>query len=856
MQRYIVLICACLITFSGLNVHAQNDPEQIDGMLDALNEWRVGLGLVPLTINDTLNDLAQLQLDYLLTLDQIPGGGNIHTGAEGEGPRDRARFPEISWPFYENPARVSVTEIAAIGTIRFAINFWQNSDIHNRSVTNPAYREVGISTHPLASGDVLYIVLLGGRPDILPAVVDETEAENTLFLTTELIQYEGAWISQPTRFQVLGSDGSVVTDWQDWQLSIPFPDALVSATHFTVVYEDSRGTQVETIVPLVEGAPFDAPEAVAVVEEVPVVTAPELTLVYDEETISLVNATGAPLDVSGITLQHGGTTIPVDAWTQYFPLVDLVAFPDTRCLQGWSASNGGNIVKPDSCGGVASFITVENDEVVWANDTFEVLNNGVVAATCNGAAGECVVNLAGTANVAQLTLVYDAETVSIVNTTDAPIDISGISFRQGFVNVPTSAWTEDFPFIDLSVFPGARCLQAWSVSNGGNIITPDSCANPVSFVAVDDGALIWANGTFEVLNNGEVIATCNAGDGQCVVNIASEAPPAVAVVAEAQAPVATQALPTATLGPPTATPLPTITPTPTLVPTSTPTPATVIEVPAGVVPQLTLVYDAQTISIVNTNGAPLDLRGLSLRQGNTELQTLAWTQFAPSLNLRTFAETYCLQAWSVSNGGNIATPSSCSRTASFIALADNSLVWANGSFDVLNNGVVIAICQTAAGQCSVNLEAGAGSAVTDVQPTPTVVEAAAEDVPSADIDGAQVTLVYDSQTISIVNTSGAPLDLREMSLRQGGIEIQALAWTQFFPSLNLRTFAEARCLQAWSFANGGNINTPSSCSAVASSIALDDASLIWASGTFEVLNNGVVVATCDAAAGQCGVNLE
>lgn len=132
---------------------------QIPELARQLNLWRLNEGLEPLVYNPTLERMAASQVDYLVRLPSLPG--DLHAGAQGENPRQRSQFDQFKWPTYGHPEIMSVTEIAALGSITTAIEFWQGSDIHNRSVTNPAYREMGIAARQYGT-DIMFIVVLGG----------------------------------------------------------------------------------------------------------------------------------------------------------------------------------------------------------------------------------------------------------------------------------------------------------------------------------------------------------------------------------------------------------------------------------------------------------------------------------------------------------------------------------------------------------------------------------------------------------------------------------------------------------------------------------------------------------------------
>lgn len=196
-----------------------------------LNQWRMDVGLWPLRTNPILQRLAADQARYIMSLPSFPD--DTHKDAKGRYVRERAVSSEYGWPTYGVSARVSVGENVYVGAnVKAAINWWRGSTIHNQTVVNPAYREVGVAALPHRFGS-LYVVVFGGRPNIFPAMVDPLS--NTLMLSQERYQYApgGDWIGEVQQVQFVPTVLTQLNDgaWQPWssQTSVPMNGKFVVA---------------------------------------------------------------------------------------------------------------------------------------------------------------------------------------------------------------------------------------------------------------------------------------------------------------------------------------------------------------------------------------------------------------------------------------------------------------------------------------------------------------------------------------------------------------------------------------------------------------------------------------------------
>jgi hypothetical protein len=158
---------------------------------------------------------------------------------------------------------------------------------------------------------------------------------------------------------------------------IILPDALP----VTPTVEPTATLQVEpTATPEIEATPTVAPSA-----------EPDMVILYDAETLDVVNASGDLADWRALEFV-GTITYPFTQWERVtvFPLGEL---PANNCLQIRSIVLEGPVEVPESCGWVRSLIQVPADKLFWTQGDFEVRRNGATLATCVANAGRCEVVL-------------------------------------------------------------------------------------------------------------------------------------------------------------------------------------------------------------------------------------------------------------------------------------------------------------------------------------------------------------------------------------------------------------------------------------------------------------------------------
>ncbi len=383
----------------------QPDRDAALEVLGLLNEWRLEEGLLPLKMNPTLEAMALYQAEYVMSLRVTPTGTDIHRGRNGEGILQRALFDQFEWPFYGRPERITVGEIAAVNSAEEALAFWHSSPPHRRTVTNDDYREIGIVAFPHPFGH-LYIAVLGAQPDVLPALVHPET--HTLHLSNEYSQYAtwDNWIKIATEIRLFDGQGRPIQDeWIPWTPTIELPENV--GDQVFVLYTDgsievmSRVDMERDIIVLPGHYPPPDPELL--LQLTPVATAaptatpepprPELLIIYDNRSLSIINQSRRTLNLGFIELEGENFTLPMSWWSDVGN-ANIYQFPAGDCVQTWAGGEFNAPRKPSECGVLRSGRSnLRPNQLFWTTGDFNVLQDGEVVATCEVGARRCEVDL-------------------------------------------------------------------------------------------------------------------------------------------------------------------------------------------------------------------------------------------------------------------------------------------------------------------------------------------------------------------------------------------------------------------------------------------------------------------------------
>lgn len=425
--RLIALIASavvCVVLCAPQALAAQADNAAAQEVVAMINGWRIEAGLWPLRVNETLTRMATDQANYVLSLPDIPSGGNIHLGANGLGPAERARLPQYNWTPYGNDRNTAVGEIAYVGVNAAAARrFWEGSTVHRTALLNPAYREIGVVALPHRFGR-LYMVDFGSRPDVFPAIADVRT--NTLYLSNERYTWaRSPFIRDVARVRLFDADGrSLEPDWIPWQLRIPLPPNAGNLIY--VAYTDgaqgmvlspvaldgqASGLPAVPVVPTAApsatpagissptpalpsatGTPVFAATATPVFSSTSTPTSPSTSnviVLYDARALSLINTGQRALDVSEVVFVRPDQSFAVSRWATEWLSGSLTALPGGDCLGVWSWNEGGMLEKPTQCRQRRGVLTIAPDRLFWMRGDFEVHWRGAVLATCRLGGNRC-----------------------------------------------------------------------------------------------------------------------------------------------------------------------------------------------------------------------------------------------------------------------------------------------------------------------------------------------------------------------------------------------------------------------------------------------------------------------------------
>ncbi len=392
-------------------------------LLGLVNRWRISQNLWPLRPNAILQQMAEAQAAYILPqLESISDESQYHLDAQGRNPRQRAAAAPNNWPNYGSPDRIELGENAAVGSVKFAFGFWQTSDIHAKTALNATYREVGVAVVRYQTGYLFYMDF-GARPNVLTGLIDK--ANNLLYLSEERSRF---WNNgKTTQITIADVAGQALKRLYKWQQAIPLP-ANLAAPVIVIDFKmggvdvfsqvaldrdlavlpgngvpaevaaeaDNAATAVATELAVSTPAATTAPTESATATPVPTAAATAtpagvagLALIYDKNTLTLINTTANLFDITGLGLRGVEGSIATTSWSNVSPFKPT-AFKPLACLQ--VQVNGANPLTPTDCKNVQSVVILSRRNVFWTSDSFSVLRGAAVIATCSANAGRCNFN--------------------------------------------------------------------------------------------------------------------------------------------------------------------------------------------------------------------------------------------------------------------------------------------------------------------------------------------------------------------------------------------------------------------------------------------------------------------------------
>lgn len=398
-----------------------------------INQYRLQQGLTPLKLNATLTALADAQAAYLADIPYTRWPSDIHRDASGRDIKTRAQ--QAGWAVY-NAANIAVTEIGRLDRDpAAALAWWQGSSIHNRALTNAAYREIGAAVLPASGGggDV-FMVVLGGRPHVLPAVVDP--AAGLLYLTRDQFGFrQVAGVVEAAEYRLYDAAGQPLQSaWQPWAGTVPLPAAAREL--ITVAYRDEAGTgfgvttvdldrdwllipaTLDQVAALTDtasaaaAAPTTAPTAAPTsasaapptatptrsptIEPTAVAQAgPPVAVIIRGSSLVLANVSEVSQDWGPLRLVQGDRELRATSWQGLLPF-SLISVPPGGCAQLYDrAAYPSGAALPEACSGSYGELWAGVAGHFWLTGAYEIWYDATLLATCPAGAGTCAANLPG-----------------------------------------------------------------------------------------------------------------------------------------------------------------------------------------------------------------------------------------------------------------------------------------------------------------------------------------------------------------------------------------------------------------------------------------------------------------------------
>lgn len=426
---------------------AQDNQILATNLLRQVNDWRVSEGRSPLSPNSVLEQMAIDQAAYIrYQMDRGITVSNFHVDANGLDPLHRA-YQLYHWATYGAPERIEVGENAGVGTVSYAINYWQHSDIHRRAALSQTFREAGVAAIPTKGTDTIFIIVFGARPGVLPAQVSPDH--QTLFLDREYSRYSTASTAADPQIRIFDENGIALTRTQTWSFSVPAPStdsqllyvlytsgdsqwitrvdllndvAVLSntgsiSTTASTVAPSPTSTFTATLRPNVTPSPTltpsRTPSPTRTLTPSPTYTPsqtltpsptftptvvpteisdPDLIITYNANSLVIRAVTSRRPNISGLRLVNSIGNLTVARWVAIasFP---ADAFPQNQCLVAYRT--GSSAPQSSECTFVRSIIQVVTERVFWTTTPFDVMNGDQLLATCqpSTSGGRCLVKV-------------------------------------------------------------------------------------------------------------------------------------------------------------------------------------------------------------------------------------------------------------------------------------------------------------------------------------------------------------------------------------------------------------------------------------------------------------------------------
>lgn len=227
-------------------------------------------------------------------------------------------------------------------------------------IDSPARRALGFPAFTLLDGGGVTLAMLTdglrGGTLILPP------AEGTNFT---LIAAHSGGETQPFRVMLLDALTYLVLE-SEALTRLNAPPATVAPS------------VAETTVPASPPAPADV----------------DLLLRWDGAALMMTNISGAPVDISNMSLSGNNRRVDSGYWARSNPALNLAALPANACVGLRPLAYPDAPPLPPACNDLAAWWSADI-VYVWGGETFDVYMNGALVATCTVSTGQCGIDVTG-----------------------------------------------------------------------------------------------------------------------------------------------------------------------------------------------------------------------------------------------------------------------------------------------------------------------------------------------------------------------------------------------------------------------------------------------------------------------------
>ncbi len=239
IRRAILLLLVIIAFSTPVGAQSPNSPAEL---VARINQERITRGLIPYALSEPLTAAAQAHAN-----DMSQSGKKSHTGSDGSDVFTRvarAGYGKYTWGYRVGENWASYHDIAT------AMQMWMNSAPHRENILHTLYREVGVGIAPGANGALIYVIVFGAQPNILPVFINDGAAgtassDVTLRLGDEQVAASGegsSVIGHPTEMQISNEAGLAGAQWRLYVATVSWTLAPGNGTRTVYVkYRDVRG---------------------------------------------------------------------------------------------------------------------------------------------------------------------------------------------------------------------------------------------------------------------------------------------------------------------------------------------------------------------------------------------------------------------------------------------------------------------------------------------------------------------------------------------------------------------------------------------------------------------------------------